>query len=122
MTKKFIVVMMMFAIFCGQSFADYKARSDFSLGDDFRTQVRYGMQSAAIDILAETPDTAYHRQRCEFAVRIMNGQYGIDSVSLAITTNWIVGPKIDAGEPVTDADVSGAIAGIWNHWAGVITE
>lgn len=81
----------------------------------FYRRVMFLALSAAQDIASEDPETANHKERVQYARRIMRGEE--DATMLAahvIAANPTIRSSIIADEEPTDNDVSFVLASIWN--------
>lgn len=90
---------------------------------NFQTRVGYAMSVSAVNVYAESSNTAGHPVRSVFAVKVINGQFNVYSCCIAILTNpTIAGEAVLATTPafaIPDGDIQFAVNSLWNDFAGV---
>lgn len=90
---------------------------------NFTSRVNYAMTVAAVNVYAEAGSTNGHPARSAFAVRVLNGQFNIAFVCLAVLTNaTIAGEAVLATTPgfaIPDGDIQFSVNSLWNALAGV---
>lgn len=88
----------------------------------FQSRVAFAMSSEAATVYAESPTTAGHGVRANFANKVASGNYNLNAACLAVLTNSTVLGETSAGANDTnilDADIQTAVNGLWNLLAGV---
>lgn len=90
---------------------------------NFQARVNYAMVTAAVNVYAESVNTAGHSQRVAFCKQVFNGGYSITAAALMVLTNSAIVVVADAavtpGFAITDAQIQNAVNGLWNDFAGV---
>lgn len=91
---------------------------DVAANATFQSRVKFFLQKAALDVMAEVNTTPNHTARVVFANKVLAGQTSIFEATVAVLTNTTV-----EGELFTapDNDVQFAVNSVYNALAGVAT-
>lgn len=92
---------------------------------EFQQRVRYAMSVAATNVYAEGSGVTGHAARAAFAVRVLSGNFDIQSACYGVLTNSTIATEATipasgppAGNSIPDADIQFAVNSIWNVLAG----
>lgn len=89
----------------------------------FQGRCLYALEVAACNIMTEANQTAYHQQRVNFAVQVINGSVSGLRIALAVLTNaTIAAEAVAATTPdygIADGDIQFTINSLFNTLAGI---
>ena len=86
-------------------------------------RVKYAMQKAALDVMAEAATVPSHSQRVTYAKTILAGTASVYETTVAVLTNATIGAAINlAIEPhfnIDENDIQFVVNAVFNAFAGV---
>lgn len=96
-----------------------------ALQPDFQARVRFCLNKAAVNVLAEPQATPGHALRVEFAKKVLTGAYALEHTAMAVWTNDALKASANINNPDTDgiqdAELQVAVTAIFSALAGVET-
>lgn len=109
--------------------ANYQDQNTVAQDTVFQGRCRIALQNAAVNIIAEDPQTQNHAQRAAFAIQVLTQPQQISSYNIALsvlTNSTIAGEVTVASLPgatstVADNDLQFAINSLFNALAGIST-
>jgi len=91
----------------------------------FQNRVKYAFQLAAINVMAEDPQTPNHAERVTFADRVLSGLVAIFELAVGILTNPSIAAEADvelyvnASFGIPDGDIQFTANSMFNAFAGI---
>lgn len=102
--------------------AGYLQLAQISQTAEFQNRVAYAMNAAAAAIYNEGAGVANHGTRATFAVKVANGTYSLQSISMAVITSAAIAAEAVSGvslNGIADTDIANSVSSLWNMFAGV---
>ena len=85
---------------------------------DFQDRVKFYLQKAALNVMAESDATANHADRVTYAQKVLAGQASVYEVTIGVTTNATVSANIAAGTATNDGDLEYCVNSMFDAFAG----
>lgn len=89
---------------------------------DFQQRIGYALNVAAINAYNEAGTVTGHAARAAYATKVLNGEYNLFAVSLAVLTNSTIAAEGNSasqpGNAIPDGDIQFAINSIFSALAG----
>jgi hypothetical protein len=102
--------------------ATFSQLTTISNNGDFQNRVAYSLLVAAVNVYSELSSTPGHIARSKFATTVVNGQFNIQPIALAVLTNSTIAAEANIlttpGFAIPDADIQFAVNSLWNALAG----
>lgn len=90
---------------------------------NFQDRVKYALESAAVNIMAEVNTTANHATRVTYANKVLAGQINILECAIAVMTNASIAAEANIltspDFAIPDADIQFAVNSLFNAFAGI---
>lgn len=102
--------------------ATYKQLMVLADDQNFQNRVKIAMQSAAIDVMAESTATTAHITRKTYAGKILDGTASVYQFTVGVLVNGTISGEVTAGSSdsaVPDSDVQFVVNSEFNAFAGV---
>jgi len=92
----------------------------------FQQRCFAALEQAAVNVAAESAQTANHFARAQFAEKVINGQVNMLEVAEAVLTNASIAAEATVASlpgctAVPDSDIEFAVSSLFNDLAGVTT-
>lgn len=102
--------------------ATFTGCAQISWQSDFQQRVGYALNVAAINAYNEVGTTPGHALRAVFATKVLNGDYNLQAITLAVLTNSTIASEgnsaVQPGNSIPDGDIQFAINSIFSALAG----
>lgn len=106
--------------------ASFSDLNTIAKDSNFRGRSLYALQVAAVNVMAEDPETSGHEARVAFARSVLSGSVDSYQIALGVLTNPSIAGEADvsliattAGVP--DGDMQFAVNSLFNAFSGVAT-
>lgn len=102
--------------------ANFTGCAQISWQADFQQRVGYALNVAAINAYNEVGTVTGHAARAIFATKVLNGQYNLEAMALAVLTNSTIATEgnsaVQPGNSIPDSDIQFAVNSIFSALAG----
>lgn len=101
----------------------YRDLINISRQDSLQDRVKYALETAAINVMAESNTVTSHATRVTYAIKVLSGQENLFECAVAVMTNPTIAAEAniatipDFGIP--DTDMQSAVNSLFNALAGV---
>lgn len=115
--KKIMILIVMCLITSG-AFAGSKECVDFAATDaTYQAQIQYFFTKAAIAVMAESAETANHRNRIRFASAILRGQINEQQLRIAVLTNATIAATVNDAKKPIEGDIEFMVNSVFDAFA-----
>lgn len=104
--------------------ASYYDLATIALDPEFQKRINYAMVTSAVQICSEDTTTPSHTYRVAFARKVLDADYSIPHVTMAVLVNSSIAAEGSIGGQspaysIPDSDLQFTVNSLWNALSGV---
>lgn len=103
--------------------ASYTNLMTIARNSGFQDRIKYALEKASIDVIAEAVNTANHGARRAFAVKVLGGNVDLLSAATAVLSNLTIAAEADVATTpdyaIPDGDIQFSANSVFDSLAAV---